>query len=302
MSWACTVHKVQGKTFQKIVFSFNLLKQKRFNSGQVYVALSRVTSLEGLFLTGTFSKKFICFDQRATDEYQYMREHAPLESIGNVEESDTNILVFSLLNVRSLQKHVTDVQKDKCLMKSNLLFLTETQLTFESNTSMIRETLNEYSLLANSWNNHRFSSIALAHQSDIIITDMHDIPGATLYTIVTPRFMETPLNFILLYRQNQLPQTQFLDMLRHLQYQVDEEVHFILGDFNINYYKDECNFLREYLTDYEMVANTPTHISGSLIDHVYIHKNIINVINIDVLIHSVYFSDHEAVIIKINRK
>ena len=44
LSWACTVHKVQGLSLNKIVISFDLLKQKSFNSGQMYVALSRVTS------------------------------------------------------------------------------------------------------------------------------------------------------------------------------------------------------------------------------------------------------------------
>ena len=50
LAWACTVHKVQGKQFSEIVVSFHLNKQKSFNYGQMYVALSRVTSLNGLFL------------------------------------------------------------------------------------------------------------------------------------------------------------------------------------------------------------------------------------------------------------
>ena len=52
LAWACTVHKVQGLSLDKAVISFNLLKQRSFNNGQMYVALSRVTSLNGLFLTG----------------------------------------------------------------------------------------------------------------------------------------------------------------------------------------------------------------------------------------------------------
>ena len=48
LAWACTVHKVQGQQFKEIVVSFKLLKQKSFNYGQIYVALSRVTSLSGL--------------------------------------------------------------------------------------------------------------------------------------------------------------------------------------------------------------------------------------------------------------
>ena len=45
---ACTVHKVQGLTLNKIVISFELFKKRSFNYGQIYVALSRATSLQGL--------------------------------------------------------------------------------------------------------------------------------------------------------------------------------------------------------------------------------------------------------------
>ena len=36
---ACTVHKVQGLSLDQAVLSFNLLKQRAFNHGQLYVAL-----------------------------------------------------------------------------------------------------------------------------------------------------------------------------------------------------------------------------------------------------------------------
>ena len=49
LSWASTIHKVQGKTFQKVVACFNLFKQRTFNPGQTYVALSCVSSLDGLY-------------------------------------------------------------------------------------------------------------------------------------------------------------------------------------------------------------------------------------------------------------
>ena len=52
LSWACTIHKLQGLSLNKIVISCDLLKQKSFNPGQINVALSHVTSLEGLFLIG----------------------------------------------------------------------------------------------------------------------------------------------------------------------------------------------------------------------------------------------------------
>ena len=78
LAWACTVHKVQGKQFKEIVISFNLFKQR--NNGQMYVALSRVTSLDGLYLTGEYNASAIKADPRATIEYNNMRENYAMKT------------------------------------------------------------------------------------------------------------------------------------------------------------------------------------------------------------------------------
>ena len=59
LSWACTVHKVQGLTLEKAVVSMNLRKERSFNYGQIYVALSRVTSLNDLYILGEIRSKHI---------------------------------------------------------------------------------------------------------------------------------------------------------------------------------------------------------------------------------------------------
>ena len=61
MAWAITIHKSQGKTFDNIVVDFG---NRVFSHGQVYVALSRCTSLEGIVLKAPIKKHFISADPR----------------------------------------------------------------------------------------------------------------------------------------------------------------------------------------------------------------------------------------------
>ena len=53
--------------------SFQLLKQRSFHFGQIYVTLSRVTSLEGLYILGSFNLKSIKARPKGFEEYNRLR-------------------------------------------------------------------------------------------------------------------------------------------------------------------------------------------------------------------------------------
>lgn len=64
LAWAITIHKSQGKTFDSVVVD---LGYGAFASGQVYVAFSRCTRLDGLILKAPLRKNQIVLDPRVSD-------------------------------------------------------------------------------------------------------------------------------------------------------------------------------------------------------------------------------------------
>ena len=60
LAWAVTIHKSQGKTFEKIYID---LANGAFAHGQVYVALSRCKSLDGVFLRRPLRQEDILVDR-----------------------------------------------------------------------------------------------------------------------------------------------------------------------------------------------------------------------------------------------
>ena len=87
LAWACTVHKVPGLSLPKIDVSFDLHRQRNFNYGQIYVALSRVRSLEGLYITGSVSAATMKANLQAMEENNRMHLESAL-MVDEVKESN----------------------------------------------------------------------------------------------------------------------------------------------------------------------------------------------------------------------
>ena len=80
-AWAVTIHKSQGLTFERVIIDIG---RGTFSHGQLYVALSRCTNLDGIILRKPIMKKHIFMDRRIVEfvtKYQYKRakERQPLE-------------------------------------------------------------------------------------------------------------------------------------------------------------------------------------------------------------------------------
>ena len=61
LAWAVTIHKSQGQTFERVVIDVGY---GTFAHGQMYVALSRCTSLQGIILKKPFVRSHVLMDNR----------------------------------------------------------------------------------------------------------------------------------------------------------------------------------------------------------------------------------------------
>jgi energy-coupling factor transporter ATP-binding protein EcfA2 len=67
LAWAITIHKSQGLTFEKVVID---LGKGAFVNGQLYTALSRCKTLEGIILRRPVTEKDIIRDKKLIDFYK----------------------------------------------------------------------------------------------------------------------------------------------------------------------------------------------------------------------------------------
>lgn len=110
LAWAITIHKSQGLTFDKAIID----AASSFASGQVYVALSRCRTLEGMVLATPLSQSSVMTDLRVEDYIEY-QEKAAAESLARLEsikkEYFSQLLkdLFDFGNLVYLQKRMLSV-------------------------------------------------------------------------------------------------------------------------------------------------------------------------------------------------
>ncbi|XP_073671989.1 uncharacterized protein [Paramisgurnus dabryanus] len=297
LAWACTVHKVQGLTVSKAVVSL----KKIFAPGQAYVALSRVTSLDGLIIED-FNEKAIFSKGDIEQALQIMPPF--------ITQSQTESLQFKLIlhNVQGLIPHILDIRQDQRYFQADMICVTETWLKqsyFENDITLPGYSFNnKLRSLSYDTSHDVFAKlkqkdhggVGVYHKHKVKV-DVVSLPCINIECLMCS-IEQLSTTVAVVYR----PPSYNMDMFRQNLTNLIDQINslqggkIILGDFNENLANKST--IHDVMKDYgfTQVVEKATTEYGTLIDHVYMKDIDLDKINVDIM--PTYFSCHECIVLK----
>ena len=305
LSAAKTIHRAQGDTERQVVVN---LEASRKIPHIHYVALSRVTTLEGLYITNLNEEK-ICVSSKVEEEMNRLRTNAYLKPcLRLISQQDESFVKIMFLNARSLHKHFLDVKNYLGFYSPDVAIFSETRLS-------VLDTIEEFEI-------EKYT--LFRNDEAMILSNQRPFHGTAIYCClscklgypkcqnvfgveITVTELECLPHVIIasIYRSPSVPVRQLYEALRHLYCRTlsSKQFHIIIGDFNVNWLnKQQMSGLHNLMVSeygYCQVVNDYTTCNRTIIDHIYtnIGRNYI-----DVGILETYYSDHKAVWIGVNKE
>lgn len=293
---AKTIHRSQGDTETRVVVNFGT--RRRAIPHMHYVGLSRVTTIEGLYIT-ELSEDKITVSSEVEKHMKYLRTEGKLElCISPVYNADERAIKVCFLNARSLHKHIDDVRADLNYLKTDINIFSETRFSNADSNTMYQ--IGQCSLFRNddirNDNGRPYGGTAVYSRIDYypgypFCCNRSGIEIIAIRLIVIPH-----ITIIGIYRSPRVPVSQFCTALRQTLMLSSTKFNVFIGDFNINWLNE---YQRRPLYDlfvkdnnYRQLVSCYTTDNKTCIDHVYTNLPETHV-NVNIL--ETYFSDHKGI-------
>ena len=267
-----TIHKAQGQTQSCIVVDMTSGPRPH----QRYVAFSRVTNLQGLYLLNGLNGQ-IKVDKSVTQEIERLRQEAHLTLSYKPVDSYTCELLTVFQNTQSLRLHLSLVQKDNTFTGADIICLAETRLQQSDQDSDY--TIEGFQPIIRNDQQIRIPGVRPAHGLAIYIKRGHELVSS--YKISAENFESLSVNIINLRSQNcfsvvavyKAPTCSFTDFRKHVLSISDLQLYdklVIAGDFNFDVSDDlNRNFIevmRSAFPNARLLNTQSTTQKGSKLD------------------------------------
>ena len=197
-----------------------------------------------------------------------------------------NTIMILVHNVVSLSKHANDILSHRIIMSNYIIWLTETQISLSDSTYTIVKTLNFFNINFNN-SEDKFLNLAYRCRNNVVVSDKVDTNGVSIFSFKKNDFADRVFTLMLVYKNYSMPMQNSFQMLQYLL--PTNSVDIVAGDFNFDLLKvSENNLLLNHFMEQAQIVNQPTHISGSLKDHVYIKKTSMEEISANATVETVF--------------
>lgn len=329
---ALTIHKSQGSTYENVVVHL----PSRYERALVYVALSRATTLNGLYLIGKFKKtkpdpssseSRENLDHQPSEQSRTLRNRSvqiqsinrrtkiyPNQEMTRLRNEAVLVPKFQGLrripngcmqlvshNVRSLKRHLNSIRKDTVFLASQFLLLQETWL--RTNVSNNEISIPEKSVLVR----NTFDGDTANGKGTIIYGSIQE--QATMiakYERIENKIDVTICQWkdvfiINMYQSSGATMLQISAALRKLNDHLHNPNVLVCGDFNENLFNDSCRTVNEF-RKYQLKLLSPeqaTTYEHTIIDGVF---GRLRDYTSEVTVYESYFSDHKPLVVRLHPK
>ncbi|XP_065082636.1 uncharacterized protein LOC135705014 [Ochlerotatus camptorhynchus] len=294
---ALTIHKSQGGTFNEIVVDYDKSQEQQL----VYVAMSRVSSLQGLYLTNS-ANSFIFHHAKGSntprmrelrDEMHRLENHKLVtlsDELNTFLSNDGHSGVLMSLNVQSLNAHSKDMSTDHVMTRADFFALSETWIDnnapleiqgYRCIAKFKRENVRaggvaifERATISPLSSSHTIEKLSEQYDPILIEAEKHgDICAANIQVEACNIIV-----FCVYLSPNTTMKQAKTFMTRNLfHYKTKDNPIIVTGDFNVDVSKAEnigfVQFMKNFLQlDLVSDPKLPTTLGGTCIDLVFARK------------------------------
>ena len=231
-------------------------------------------------------------------EYERLKQNDLFSTVKRNTFSGNTVAVL-VQNVRSLARHADDILSDNRIINTNIMGFTKTQFKPSDSTCKITELSNLFNINFNI-NENKFSGIASRCGNNVTVLNKFDTNGLSILSFKKHALADRVFTLMLAYRKQSMHMQEYFQMLQYFPATYSKDI--IAGEFSYVFLKVPQNKFLDVFIDHDQMVNKPTHISGSLIDHVNIKNALMEKFFTNVGVENIYFLDHDTVIIAIQKK